>query len=121
MDSRPVDNLPASPCCGASRARRRVDAGGLGSADLRCLCSDDPDGQEPVDGESRAGTDPFASETRSLMLASPAYAGLMARMIAECIPGAAWWVNVTSAPANPAAASPSRYSDLDSAPAMQPT
>ena len=30
-------------------------------------------------------------------------------------------MNVTDAPVNPAAASPARYSDLDSAPAMHPT
>jgi hypothetical protein len=41
-------------------------------------------------------------------------------MIAECIPGAASWVNVTDASAKPAAASPARYSARDSAPAMQP-
>jgi hypothetical protein len=40
--------------------------------------------------------------------------GLTARMMAECIPGAAWAVDVTDASANPAAASPSRYSARDS-------
>src|SRR5215831_19738179 len=49
-----------------------------------------------------------------------AMAGLTARMIAECIPGAASVVKVTDASANPAVASPSRYSERDSAPAMQP-
>ena len=48
-------------------------------------------------------------------------AGLMARMIAEWMPDAASVVNVTEAPANPAAASPARYSARDRAPAMQPT
>jgi ArsR family transcriptional regulator, arsenate/arsenite/antimonite-responsive transcriptional repressor / arsenate reductase (thioredoxin) len=47
--------------------------------------------------------------------------GLIARMIAECRPGAASVVNVTVASANPAAVSPSRYSLRDSAPAMHPT
>jgi hypothetical protein len=50
-----------------------------------------------------------------------ALAGLAARMIAECIAGAASWVKVTVASVNPAAASPSRYSVRDRAPAMQPT
>jgi len=48
-------------------------------------------------------------------------AGLTARMMAECIPGAAWPVKVTDASVNPAAARPSRYSARDRAPAMQPT
>jgi hypothetical protein len=48
-------------------------------------------------------------------------AGLTARMMAECMPGAASWVNVTDAPAKPAAVRPSRYSERESAPAMQPT
>ncbi len=52
---------------------------------------------------------------------APADAGLTARTIAECMPGAASWVKVTSASTNPAAASPSRYSVRDRAPAMQPT
>jgi len=39
----------------------------------------------------------------------------------EIMPGAAWWVDVTSASTNPTAASPSRYSVRDRAPAMQPT
>ena len=39
---------------------------------------------------------------------------------AECMPGAASWVKVTDASVNPAAASPSRYSARDRAPAMQP-
>ena len=38
--------------------------------------------------------------------------------VAECIPGAAWALNVTEGPANPAAASPVRYSARDSAAAM---
>jgi hypothetical protein len=50
-----------------------------------------------------------------------ALAGLTARMVAECIPGAASAVNVTDASANPAAASPSRYSRRERAPAMHPT
>ena len=48
-------------------------------------------------------------------------AGLVARTMAECMPGAASWVKVTSASVNPTAASPSRYSVRDRAPAMQPT
>ena len=48
-------------------------------------------------------------------------AGLTARMVAECIPGAASWVKVTDASPNPAAARPARYSARDSAPAMHPT
>ena len=48
-------------------------------------------------------------------------AGLTARMIAECIPGAASVVKVTDAPVNPVAVSPSRYSARVRAPAMQPT
>jgi hypothetical protein len=48
-------------------------------------------------------------------------AGLTARMIAECMPGAASWVKVTDASVNPAAVSPPRYSARDRAPAMQPT
>ena len=47
--------------------------------------------------------------------------GLTARMMAECIPGAAWAVNVTDASANPVAASLSRYSARDSAPALPVT
>jgi hypothetical protein len=47
--------------------------------------------------------------------------GLVARMIAPCIPSATSWVNMIDASVNPAAASPSRYSCLDNAPAMQPT
>ena len=53
-------------------------------------------------------------------LARYAVAGLAARMIPECMPGAALRVKVTDASANPAAASPSRYSARDGAPAMQP-
>ena len=48
-------------------------------------------------------------------------AGLVARTIAPCIPGAASWVNSTLAPSNPTAARPSRYSRRDRAPAMHPT
>src|ERR1700677_4400245 len=47
--------------------------------------------------------------------------GLTARMVAERMPGAASWVNVTDASVKPAAASPSRYSVWDGAPAMHPT
>src|SRR5215469_14964471 len=42
-------------------------------------------------------------------------------MIAECMPGTASLTSVTDAPASPAAASPDRYSERDSAPATQPT
>ena len=48
-------------------------------------------------------------------------AGLTARIMAECMPGAASVVKVTDAPVNPAAVSPSRYSLRDRAPAMHPT
>src|SRR4029453_19211081 len=47
--------------------------------------------------------------------------GLTARMIAEPMPSASWGVGLISIPVNPAAASPSRYSPIDSTPAMQPT
>ena len=52
---------------------------------------------------------------------TPATVGLTARTIAPCIPGAASWVNTTSGSVKPAAVNPSRYSDLDRAPAMHPT
>jgi hypothetical protein len=42
-------------------------------------------------------------------------------MMADCRPSPTWWVKVTEMPAKPAAASPASYSDLDRAPAMQPT
>jgi hypothetical protein len=56
-----------------------------------------------------------------VLAAHQAVTGLTARMIAECIPGAASFVKVTDASVNPAAARPSRYSARDRAPAMQPT
>ena len=46
---------------------------------------------------------------------------LIALTMAPCIPGATSWVNRTSIPVNPAAASPARYSSTDNAPAMQLT
>ena len=47
--------------------------------------------------------------------------GLLARTIAECMPGAASWVKVSSVSVKPTAANPSRYSERDNAPAMHPT
>jgi hypothetical protein len=47
--------------------------------------------------------------------------GLVARMIAECMPSATWWVGVMVMWVNPAAASPWWYSAMLRAPAMQPT
>ena len=52
---------------------------------------------------------------------APARRGLTARTMAACRPGAASVLNVTDGSANPAAASPPRYSARDRAPAMQPT
>lgn len=47
--------------------------------------------------------------------------GLVARTMAAWIPSAASWANSTCASVNPTAASPSRYSLLERAPAMHPT
>ena len=49
------------------------------------------------------------------------FPGLLALMIAECMPSATWWVGVMVMSVNPAATSPSRYSPMESAPAMQAT
>ena len=70
---------------------------------------------EHLTGNARTAQDPRDQAPRR------PETGLVARMIAACMPGAASWVNVTSASTNPAAASPFRYSARDSAPAMQPT
>ncbi len=48
-------------------------------------------------------------------------AGLVARMMAECILSATWWVGVISISVKPASAKPRRYSSKVSAPAIQPT
>ena len=64
--------------------------------------------------------DPGSFDAALAQLAGYVVAGLAARMIAECMPGAASWVKVTDVPVNPAAASPSRYSARDRAPAMHP-
>lgn len=74
------------------------------------LQSDDRD-QEPGPGELSCQ---LAGKRR-------AHAGLTARIMAECRPGATWAVNVTDASPKPAAARPSMYSARDRAPAMQPT
>ena len=50
----------------------------------------------------------------------PDQLGLTALMMAPCICGATSWVNSTLTSVNPAAASATRYSSSDSAPAMQP-
>src|SRR5450755_4692457 len=51
----------------------------------------------------------------------PTRQGFSARTMAPCMPGAASCVNVNDASTKPAAERPARYSDFDSAPAMQPT
>ena len=51
----------------------------------------------------------------------PYQAGLRARTIAPCMPSATACVNSTRTSTSPALSSPLRYSDTDSAPAMQPT
>jgi len=58
----------------------------------------------------------FEAYRRSVYQVAP---GLVARMIAACIPSTTWYVNVTEASMNPAATRPSRYSCLERAPAMQ--
>ena len=75
----------------------------------------------PGDDGDQQGSAGELGEQRPPGPAGHALAGLVARMIVECMAGAASWVNVTEASVNPAAASPSRYSARDSAPAMQPT
>jgi MFS family permease len=80
---------------------------------------------------SRPGMPDWAAlgrgDDRSLLREMPepsvslAQAGLTARMMAECMPGAALLVMVTDTSEKPAAASPPRYSVRDRAPAIQPT
>ena len=50
-----------------------------------------------------------------------ASAGLVAWMIAACMPSAAWWVGVRLTSVKPTSCSPAVYSVKDNAPAMQPT
>jgi protein-tyrosine-phosphatase len=63
--------------------------------------------------------DPGHRDVTALWAAT--WAGLTARTMAPCIPGAASCVKTTSGSVKPAVVRPSRYSVRDSAPAMQPT
>jgi hypothetical protein len=65
--------------------------------------------------------DRAAADSRCLMLAAVDQAGLVAWIMALCMPSAAWWVRRSVALVRPAVVRPSRYSCRDRAPAMQPT
>ena len=62
-----------------------------------------------------------ASVVSQLAVDQADLSGLVAWMMALCMPSAVWWVKRTVALVKPAEVRPSRYSCRDRAPAMQPT